>query len=73
MRVLGKLPLGGQHREGLDQLPAGLSSPERGLCATPGPGLTIPGGIGLASPTLLQSLPFHSGQVFSRGRRLVSQ
>ena len=41
MRVLGKLPSGGQHRAGLDQLPAGLSGPERGVYATLGLGLTI--------------------------------
>ena len=41
MRVLGKLPSGAQHRAGLDQLPAGLSGPERGVYATLGLGLTI--------------------------------
>ena len=66
MRVLGKLPSGGQHRAGLDQLPAGLSGPEKGICATPGPGLTILGGLSLASPTLLQLLPLHRSFVKCR-------
>ena len=69
--MLGKLPSGGQHRAGLDQLPTSLSGPERGLCATLGPGLTIPGALGLASSTLLQSLPLHRSFVKCR-RPLVT-